>query len=50
MNDFKHLHPSNQPTKANQPSTLEYIGYVAVLCAISAVVVCVGIFSQTGGF
>jgi len=50
MQDFKHLHHSNKPAVVKQPSFLEYVGYVAILCVITLVVVCVGIVSQTGGF
>ena len=50
IHDFKAMHPSNKPAVVKQPSFLEYVGYVAILCVITAVVVCVGIVSQTGGF
>jgi len=48
--DFRNMHPSNKPAVVKQPSFLEYVGYVAILCVITLVVVCVGIVSQTGGF
>lgn len=48
--DFRKMHHSNKPAVVKQPSFLEYVGYVAILCVITLVVVCVGIFSQTGGF
>jgi len=50
MHDFKMFHKSNQLPAPKQPSFLEYVGYVAILCVITLVVVCVGIVSQTGGF
>ena len=50
MNDYKQMHSSNKPAVVKQPTFLEYVGYVAILCVITLVVVCVGIVSQTGGF
>lgn len=50
IHDFKAMHHSNQLPAHKQPSFLEYVGYAAILCVITLVVVCVGIVSQTGGF
>ena len=50
IHDFKAMHPSNKLPAHKQPSFLEYVGYVAILCAITALVVCGGIIKMTGGF
>ena len=48
--DFRNMHPSNKPAVVKQPSFLEYVGAVAIYCAMAYGIMYFALVQATGGF